>query len=508
MLRIAIMGAGRMGSLIRATAEAARDDAGGARFQVVAQVGYDPAEAARAVGIELQPLLRPVYRDGAARPHERVVDIGQDHEQAAGQHLERRAEVYRAQVRQTGQAGADRLPRRIEQPGTERLQEPCAPVARRAPADREVHRLRTAPHRVREKLPHAPGRGAQGGLVRARGVFDARRLRHLDDGDRPVRTVRADIAGVNGLAERTRDLEGARHAPQRRRDGVEGALSPVRDGQAPHLRARAYVQDAPGDVALGRGARQGVLEGVHGQQDPRGGSRAGSGRGAVRGGGGVRLDGGRLRGAALARGAQGSEELPELGRALLLQHAGAHRERMVEPAVAAQVVQGPDRPALGVARAVHAAVDTGVDHEPGAHGARFERDVDGASGEAPAAEGAGGGEHGGELGMRRGVLVVLAQVVGAGDDLPVVHDHRADRHLAQLGGAGGLGQRLAHEALVGPASIHVVLPPSHAIGFDAIITSHGEMAERLNAAVLKTVERASVPRVRIPLSPPVTPSTR
>lgn len=48
MLRIAIMGAGRMGSLIRATAEAARDGAGGARFQVVAQVGYDPAEAAHA----------------------------------------------------------------------------------------------------------------------------------------------------------------------------------------------------------------------------------------------------------------------------------------------------------------------------------------------------------------------------------------------------------------------------------------------------------------------------
>ena len=53
MLRIAIMGAGRMGSLIRATAEAARDGAGGARFQVVAQVGYDPAEAARAEAAEV-----------------------------------------------------------------------------------------------------------------------------------------------------------------------------------------------------------------------------------------------------------------------------------------------------------------------------------------------------------------------------------------------------------------------------------------------------------------------
>ena len=32
---------------------------------------------------------------------------------------------------------------------------------------------------------------------------------------------------------------------------------------------------------------------------------------------------------------------------------------------------------------------------------------------------------------------------------------------------------------------------------------HGEMAERFNAAVLKTVERESVPGVRIPLSPPL-----
>ena len=39
--------------------------------------------------------------------------------------------------------------------------------------------------------------------------------------------------------------------------------------------------------------------------------------------------------------------------------------------------------------------------------------------------------------------------------------------------------------------------------FDAIIKPYGEMAERFNAAVLKTVERESVPGVRIPLSPPL-----
>ncbi len=35
-----------------------------------------------------------------------------------------------------------------------------------------------------------------------------------------------------------------------------------------------------------------------------------------------------------------------------------------------------------------------------------------------------------------------------------------------------------------------------------ICLSNGEMAERLKATVLKTVEDASPPRVRIPVSPP------
>lgn len=42
------MGAGRMGSLIRTTAEAMRDAAGDAAFEVVAQFGFDLAEAADA----------------------------------------------------------------------------------------------------------------------------------------------------------------------------------------------------------------------------------------------------------------------------------------------------------------------------------------------------------------------------------------------------------------------------------------------------------------------------
>jgi hypothetical protein len=36
-----------------------------------------------------------------------------------------------------------------------------------------------------------------------------------------------------------------------------------------------------------------------------------------------------------------------------------------------------------------------------------------------------------------------------------------------------------------------------------MMTCYGEMAERLKAAVLKTVEGSYPPRVRIPVSPPV-----
>lgn len=45
---IAIMGAGRMGTLIRSTAEAARDEGGEPLFEVAAQIGFDLAEAEEA----------------------------------------------------------------------------------------------------------------------------------------------------------------------------------------------------------------------------------------------------------------------------------------------------------------------------------------------------------------------------------------------------------------------------------------------------------------------------
>ncbi len=88
------------------------------------------------------------------------------------------------------------------------------------------------------------------------------------------------------------------------------------------------------------------------------------------------------------------------------------------------------------------------------------------------------------------------------DNLTSTHHHSANGHFAHYRGGARLDQCLAHKLLIDFGDRHRS-PSLLQIQNDAIITTHGEMAERLNAAVLKTVERESVPGVRIPLSPPL-----
>ena len=208
---------------------------------------------------------------------------------------------------------------------------------------------------------------------------------------------------------------------------------------------------------------------------------------------------------------------PKLGKksfehtcALVGKHARSHLKRMVKPSVGIQLVKRPKRAGLGVGRAVNAAGHARVHHKTRTHNARLEGHVHRAALEPPASERAGCRDHRRELSMRRGVFVQLTTVVRPGDNLAFVDHNSPDGHLAFRRCRMRLGQRLAHEALVEPAQRHVDIPlvahgrPSFSRRsvFDAIITYHGEMAERLNAAVLKTVGRVSVSRVRIPLSPP------
>ena len=208
---------------------------------------------------------------------------------------------------------------------------------------------------------------------------------------------------------------------------------------------------------------------------------------------------------------------PKLGKkslehtcALVGKHPRSHLERMVEPSVGIQLVKRPKRACLGVGRAVNAAGHTRVHHKTRTHNAGLEGHIHRAAREPPASERAGRRDHRRELCMRRRVFVQLTTVVRPGDNFAFVDHNSPDGHLAFRRCRMRLDQRLAHEALVEPAQRHVDIPlvahgrPSFSRRsvFDAIITYHGEMAERLNAAVLKTVGRVSVSRVRIPLSPP------
>src|SRR5207302_10355368 len=68
--------------------------------------------------------------------------------------------------------------------------------------------------------------------------------------------------------------------------------------------------------------------------------------------------------------------------------------------------------------------------------------------QAPAAERPRGLTDRDELGVRGRVGIDFAAVAGARDHLAGPHDRRTDRHVAVLGGATALVQRLAHEPIV------------------------------------------------------------
>ena len=93
---------------------------------------------------------------------------------------------------------------------------------------------------------------------------------------------------------------------------------------------------------------------------------------------------------------------------------------------------------LGVGRGVDQAGEAGVEDCASAHGAGFERDVEGAAlGQAIVGEGAGGVAEGDDLGVGGGVVVAQDAVLAAGDDLAVEGEDGADGDFSiMLGGAG------------------------------------------------------------------------
>lgn len=199
------------------------------------------------------------------------------------------------------------------------------------------------------------------------------------------------------------------------------------------------------------------------------------------------------------RSAQTAKIATQQLAAFIRQDLSRHVKPMIQARIGIQVIQRTQCAGLGISRAIHAASDARVDHKARTHAAGLERHVDRAIGKAPATERPSGSAQGRKLGMSRRILIELAPIVRPRDDLAVAHHYGSDGHLAHRRGGSRLRQRLAHELLVDFGDRHRS-PSLLQIQNDAIITTHGEMAERLNAAVLKTVERESVPGFESPLS--------
>ena len=121
---------------------------------------------------------------------------------------------------------------------------------------------------------------------------------------------------------------------------------------------------------------------------------------------------------------------------------------MVEARVVGHLIQAADRTGLRVGGSEHHPPDPAVHDGPGAHGARLEGDVEVAVVEAPVPHSSRCIAQREHLGMRRGVAGEFAFVVAGGDDVPVAHHDRADRHVAVRLGTASLVERLQHRSTI------------------------------------------------------------
>ena len=98
---------------------------------------------------------------------------------------------------------------------------------------------------------------------------------------------------------------------------------------------------------------------------------------------------------------------------------------------------GLDAAALGIIGAEIEPADAGKGDGRRAHRAGLQGDIEIAADQARLAESLSGGADGQDFGMGRGIVELFHAVAGPGDDLTVLDQNGADRHLAAR--AGGLG---------------------------------------------------------------------
>ena len=122
---------------------------------------------------------------------------------------------------------------------------------------------------------------------------------------------------------------------------------------------------------------------------------------------------------------------------------------MVEAVIAQEVKQRLDRPGLGIGRSIDNHRNAGLEDRPAAHDARLERHIQRTPFQPPVFQSLGGLRDGDHLGMRSGIVELLALIVSRGDDPLALDDYRADRNLVLVQGGLGLGQGEPHVMVVG-----------------------------------------------------------
>src|SRR5437763_10522650 len=112
-----------------------------------------------------------------------------------------------------------------------------------------------------------------------------------------------------------------------------------------------------------------------------------------------------------------SEEIAEELGTFFGQNSGGDFDAMIQTLVVTQLKESADSTGLGIVAAVDEFRDECIDDRAGAHGARFERDDQGAVDQTPVAQCLARFAHGENFGVGGGVVIGFALVKAAADDL-------------------------------------------------------------------------------------------
>lgn len=153
------------------------------------------------------------------------------------------------------------------------------------------------------------------------------------------------------------------------------------------------------------------------------------------------------------------EEVPQKGRCLILTQPAQHLRPVVEAAVSHDVPQRPHGSCFGVVSAVDQPLHPRQHDRPRTHGARLQRDHEGAGVQPPGPKSLAGRAQREHLCVGGRVARCLASVVGTSDYRALGVEHEsADRDVAGPQGLSGLEQSLAHQR-VGPVGVHATILP-------------------------------------------------